>query len=96
MDVMGLKTYPVFDANRGSGDRDKRFTYPDEAKRARPLRPNTWTATEDGVLVGTAGHLHPGGLYTDLKVTRDGRTVPLFRSKAKYFEPAGAGRGTWR
>ena len=45
---------------------------------------------EDGALVGAAGHLHPGGLYTDLKLTRDGRTVPLFRSEAKYFEPAGA------
>ena len=90
MDVMGLKTYPVFDANRGSGGRDKRFTYPDEAKGLGHYDRNTWTATEDGVLVGTAGHLHPGGLYTDLKVTRGGRTVPLFRSKAKYFEPAGA------
>jgi plastocyanin len=40
--------------------------------------------------VGTAGHLHPGGLWTDLKLTRDGRTVRLFRSKARYFEPAGA------
>ena len=38
----------------------------------------------------TAGHLHPGGLYTDLKVTRGGRTEELFRSVAKYFEPAGA------
>ena len=43
------------------------------------------------MLVGTAGHLHPGGLWTDLKLTRDGRTVRLFRSKAKYFEPAGRG-----
>ena len=41
-------------------------------------------------LVATAGHLHPGGLYTDLKVTRGGRTGALFRSEAKYFEPAGA------
>jgi plastocyanin len=43
-----------------------------------------------GVLVATAGHLHPGGLYTDLRVRRHGRTAPLFRSKARYFEPAGA------
>ena len=41
-------------------------------------------------LVDTAGHLHPGGLYTDLKVTRGARTKELFRSVAKYFEPAGA------
>ncbi len=42
------------------------------------------------MLVATAGHLHPGGLYTDLKVRRRGKTAPLFRSRAKYFEPAGA------
>jgi plastocyanin len=88
MDVMGLSAYPVFDAKRGAGGPDGRFTYPDEAPRAP--RTNTWTVPEDGVLVGTAGHLHPGGLWTDLKVTRDGRTTRLFRSKAKYFEPAGA------
>jgi plastocyanin len=29
-------------------------------------------------------------LWTDLKLTRGGRTVRLFRSVAKYFEPAGA------
>ena len=44
--------------------------------RARPLD----ASTQDGVLVGTAGHLHPGGLWTDLKVTRGGQHgagVPL-------------------
>ena len=42
------------------------------------------------MLVQTAGHLHPGGLWTDLLLTRGGRTVNLFRSRAKYWEPAGA------
>jgi plastocyanin len=41
-------------------------------------------------LLGTAGHLHPGGLRTDLKITRGSRTKELFRSEAKYYEPAGA------
>ena len=40
--------------------------------------------------MGTAGHLHPGGLYTDLTITRNGQTRLLFRSKAHYYEPAGA------
>jgi plastocyanin len=40
-------------------------------------------------LVWTAGHLHPGGLHADLTITRGGRTVPLFRSIAHYWEPAG-------
>ena len=48
------------------------------------------TIHHDGVLVQTAGHLHPGGLYTDLTLTRGGRRVNLFRSRAKYWEPAGA------
>ena len=42
------------------------------------------------MLVATGGHLHPGGLWTDLYLERGGRKVRLFRSRAKYFEPAGA------
>ena len=37
---------------------------------------------EDGELVGTAGHLHPGGLWTDLSLERGGKqraAVPLER-----------------
>jgi plastocyanin len=85
-DVVG-GFYPVFDAKRGRYGGDKKFTYPDEDPDAPP---NGWRVPADGALVGTGGHLHPGGLYTDLKLTRDGKTVPLFRSEAKYFEPAGA------
>jgi plastocyanin len=90
LDVEGLKAYPVFDALRGSGG-DGRYTYPDEhpgAYAGGPAR-NSWVVDRDATLVGTAGHLHPGGLWTDLKLTRAGRTVELFRSRAKYFEPAG-------
>jgi plastocyanin len=87
LDVMGLSFYPVFDVKRGTGGKDRRLTYPDEVPRARRHR---WTVPEDGALVGTAGHLHPGGLWTDMTLTRDGRTTRLFRSKAVYYEPAGA------
>jgi plastocyanin len=90
LDVMGISAYPVFDVHKGKGGRDRRYTYPDEARGLGEYSRNRWVAQEDGVLVGTGGHLHPGGLWTDLKLTRDGRTVPLFRSEAKYFEPAGA------
>jgi len=85
LDTVG-GAYPVFDAKRGTGGKDHRTTYPDEAGAL----PNGWTVPEDGALVGTAGHLHPGGLWTDLTLQRDGRTTRLFRSKAKYYEPAGA------
>jgi hypothetical protein len=89
LDVMGIQAYPVFDVHKGAGGRDRRYTYPDESG-LRDYSRNRWTVEQDGALVGTFGHLHPGGLWTDLKLTRDGRTVPLFRSEAKYFEPAGA------
>ena len=87
LDTVGGIPYPVFDAKRGTGGRDHRTTYPDEVPGAAP---NGWVVPEDGALVGSAGHLHPGGLWTDLTLTRDGRSTRLFRSKAKYYEPAGA------
>jgi hypothetical protein len=89
MDVMGGTIYPVFDVHRRAGGRDGRYTYPDESGRKGYTR-NRVTVLADGVLVGTAGHLHPGGLWTDLHLERGGRKVRLFRSRAKYFEPAGA------
>jgi plastocyanin len=48
-----------------------------------------WTPNHDVTLIGTAGHLHPGGLNTQLRDTRGGVTNPLFTSTAKYYEPAG-------
>ncbi|GAC1439360.1 MAG: hypothetical protein NVSMB51_17150 [Solirubrobacteraceae bacterium] len=91
MDVQGIKAYPVFDVHRGTG-RNGKFTYPTDAVNPYPdgRQRNKWIVDEDGTLVQTGGHLHPGGLYTDLWLTRGGRTVPLFRSFAHYFEPAGA------
>jgi plastocyanin len=89
MDVMGFQAYPVFDALRGRHGGDRRYTYPDESHQ-RGYTANRKVIDQDGVLVFTAGHLHPGGLYTDLDLTRDGHTVRLFRSRARYWEPAGA------
>jgi plastocyanin len=93
MDVAGLKAYPVFDARREWG-RNGTFTFPDQVRtakeRAKVGPAQSYVVPEDMTVVWTAGHLHPGGLYTDLKVTRDGQTRNLFRSVAKYWEPAGA------
>ena len=95
LDTVG-GAYPVFDAKRGTGGSDRRTTYPGRGPRARRAA-TAGRCPEDGALVGTAGHLHPGGLWTDLTLTRDGRTTRLFRSKAEYYEPAGAvSRGTSR
>ncbi|MDQ5834092.1 MAG: hypothetical protein M3550_13705, partial [Actinomycetota bacterium] len=120
MDVERGKFYPVFDVEKRAG-RNGRYTYPNDDPQAYAggRRRNEWVADRDGVLVATAGHLHPGGLHNDLWVRRAGARVAkarcatkgkaparkrcrreaprgrganahLFRSKAKYFEPAGA------
>jgi hypothetical protein len=122
MDVERGKLYPVFDVEKGAGQ-DGRYTYPDDDPQAYAggARRNEWVADRNGVLVATAGHLHPGGLYNDLWLRRAGARIGesrcaakstatararkrcrlqaprgrgsnahLFRSKAKYFEPAGA------
>jgi hypothetical protein len=89
LDVRSGSFYPVFDVHRGKGGRDGRYTFPDESNE-RNYRRHRVTINQDGVLVATGGHLHPGGLWTDLYLERGGKRVRLFRSRAKYFEPAGA------
>jgi plastocyanin len=49
----------------------------------------TWKPSQNVTLIGTAGHLHPGGLDTQLRDTRNGNTNTLFTSDAHYYEPAG-------
>ena len=90
MDV-GRGFYPVFDSLRGMGE-DGRYTFPDDATgddRDRIGPNSTWTVNSPSTLIGTAGHLHPGGLNTQLRVTRGSTTRTLFTSRAHYFEPAG-------
>jgi plastocyanin len=91
MDVHNGSPYPVFDVIKGSGT-DGTFTYPDQAADPYKQHPpaNVWTVDRDGVLIGTGGHLHPGGLYDDLWIERANQTAHLFRAEARYFEPAGA------
>jgi hypothetical protein len=101
MDVEDHNIYPVFNVKRGSGENGK-FTFPDMSKdpyNGGPAR-NVFTVDHPGVLVGTAGHLHPGGLYDDLDLSRPGvkpaggnpsgdvpGSVRLFRSKGVYYDP---------
>ena len=91
LDVENGKNYPVYDVKKGTGG-DGRYTYPNEA-RPDPYgsgpRRNEWVVDRDGTLVVTAGHLHPGGLWTDLDVVRGDRSAHVFRSEAKYFDPNG-------
>ena len=92
MDVAGQKFYPVFDALRKM-DPGGNYTFPDEATGAArdDIGPaHEWTAPGPRTLIGSAGHLHPGGLNTQLTVTRGAQTNTIFTSNAHYFEPAGA------
>ena len=106
MDVEAHHLYPVFNVKRHSGV-DGKFTFPDMAKHPvgytkgqPPL--NEFTVDHPGVLVSTAGHLHPGGLYDTLDLIRPGATpsagavpgsvphsVQLFRSFAHYWDKLG-------
>ena len=89
MDVQNGSVYPVFDVHRGSGTNGQ-FTYPDPANNPYPgRRKNTYTMPTGGTFVAAGGHLHPGGLWDDLYVDRGKQTAHVFRSNAKYFEPAG-------
>jgi hypothetical protein len=103
MDVEDHNVYPVFDVKKGTGVNGK-FTFPNMAKdpygSGAPL--NKFTVDHAGVLIGTAGHVHPGGLYTELDLSHPGAqrsggalpgaapgSVRLFRSWAHYFDKRG-------
>jgi plastocyanin len=95
MDVQNGSAYPVFDVHRGAGGADGKWTYPDDARpspyKTRAL--NTWTADRTGTIVAAAGHVHPGGLWTDLKVTRPGANVAKSRRCIRSHCSRTPGRG---
>src|SRR3954454_10069455 len=89
---VGKGNYPVFDALRGTG-KHNRYRFPEDARGAERRKigdQQRFTAPFDMTLVAAGGHVHPGGLWVDLRSTRGGRTRNIFRSEAKYYEPAGA------
>ena len=93
LDVAGLKAYPVFDVKRAWGGKDGKYTFPDDARgaeRAKIGGARRHVADKPMTLLGTGGHLHPGGLTTDMFLSRGGDKRRLFTSEAKYWEPAGA------
>ena len=92
IDVQNGKAYPVFDVHRWSGGQKGRITYPDEFKPfpyGAGKRLNEWKVDRDSVLLMTAGHVHPGGLWTDLYVDRGTQSRLVFQSVARYFDPNG-------
>jgi len=95
MDVQNGSAYPVFDAVKGSGASDGKFVYPAMANSPYGTGPklNEYTVPAGGVIVQATGHLHSGGLSTDLYLTRNQSTAPktqrVFRSDAIYWNPTG-------
>ena len=92
IDVENGKAYPVFNVHRWSGGAAGHITYPDQFKPfpyGTGKRLNEWTVDRDSVLLMTAGHVHPGGLWTDLYVDRGTQERRIFRSYAHYFDPNG-------
>jgi len=91
-DVRGGENYPVFDVPfqpRGTG----RYTYPTDlhgaAARAYTKGLNSIVVPADGALVLAVGHLHPGGLWNSLTLTRGGRTTEIHHGAVRYYDPAG-------
>jgi plastocyanin len=106
MDVAGQSLYPVFDSLRSYGHNGTyTFPDQAPASDLQPCSllggkgdrhgclggAQSWTVkNHPQTLIATAGHLHPGGLYTQLRDTRPGvGTNTLFTSNAHYYEPAG-------
>ena len=91
-DVQNGSIYPVFDVIKGSGH-DGTYTYPDDAAApyGTAAAKNLWTVDRDGILLATAGHLHPGGLHTDLWLQRAGATALDGHSKSGAADTAHVG-----
>ena len=94
MDVQNGSNYPVFDAVAGDGVNGE-YTYPAMATNPYGNGPkkNEYTIPASGVIVQTMGHLHAGGLRSEMYVTRTTPKVTkmkrIFKSDAVYYEPAG-------
>ena len=90
MDVQNGSAYPVFDVHRGSGTNGQ-FTYPADAQNpyGGGAPKNELHVDRPGTLVWAGGHVHPGGLHTDLTLSRNGQVAPLFQSAAQYWDPGG-------
>ncbi len=97
LDVQNGSGYPVFDVIKGTGT-DGTFTYPDQATDPYDGGPakNVWTVDTDGVLVGTGGHLHPGGLHDDLWLDRTDRPRTSSDRTPSTSNRRGRCRGTSR
>jgi len=68
--------YPVFDVWRDSGGPDGEITYPEDVPNAYPpgVYKNVQMITQPGMLIATTGHVHTGGLSTNLYLRREGAT----------------------
>ncbi len=94
MDVQNGSSYPVFDAVAGTGVAGK-YTYPAMANNpyGAGQKLNEYTVPAGGVIVKATGHLHSGGISTELYASRTVatgiKTKRVFKSDAVYWNPTG-------
>ena len=79
----------MFDAKRGPAARTA--ASPTPTRRPGAAHHQLDRRPTDGALVGAAGHLHPGGLWTDLKLTRDGPHDPPVPLQGGVLRAGGRG-----
>jgi plastocyanin len=88
---------PVYNTIRRYGGPDGECSYPRErcADLDPYLRDQPGNGTGDvtsmraGTIVWMGGHVHPGGLRTEVDLRRGGVSSRVFTSDAVYFDPAG-------
>ena len=94
MDVDERQLSTRSSTSAGQRGADGRFTYPDDAANpySSGIHRNMWQVDRDGVLIATAGHVHTGGLSTDLWLRRTGARYhgPRLRQAADRERSGGA------
>ena len=96
LDVAGLKPYPVFDVKRQWGGSDGKYTFPDDARTpAERAKIGANAPARRRPPDDAARHRRPPAPGRPVRPTCPSRArrpdgAKLFRSEAKYWEPAGA------
>ena len=85
-DVSGVlfgRTYDVPRKPKGDGDL--------RGREGQPRGPIEWTSTVDGTIIGTGGHLHPGGLRVVVEnYGSEGEPLPRRRARVRRHDAARA------
>ena len=70
----------------------RRRTGPSTARGRQVAAPIEWTSTVDGTMIGTGGHVHPGGYRCSPRTRVRGEPVPRRRPRVRRHSPLELGR----